>query len=102
MLDDGCFFPFILMNLGKLKCCVFVFVLNLSNWLMTLLKKLLMADVLELLALFYSFGCAVKRILSRSHFSKFPGIWVGSISFLEAFKVCERNTVVLHTELCST
>lgn len=42
MLDDGCFFPFILMNLGKLKL---FFLKNPSNWLMSLLKKLRMADV---------------------------------------------------------
>lgn len=35
MLDDGCFFPFILMNLGKLK----FFFKHLLNWLMMLLKK---------------------------------------------------------------
>lgn len=46
MLDGGCFFPFILMNLGKLK--LFKKKKNLSNWLVTLLKKLLMADVVEL------------------------------------------------------
>lgn len=38
MWDDGCFFPFILMNSGK----------HLSNWLTTLLQKLLMADIVKM------------------------------------------------------
>lgn len=84
MLDDGCFFPFILMNLGKLKCCVFV--LNLSNWLITLLKKLLMADAVELLALFYGFGCAGKRILSLSHFRRVSGNMGGFHQLLGSFQ----------------
>lgn len=86
MLDDGCFFPFILINLGKLKCCVFYFVLNLSNWLMTLLKKLLMAGVVELLAVLQLRMCCEENPLTVTFQASFRDIRVGSISFLEAFE----------------
>lgn len=94
MLDDGCFFPFILMNLGKLK--LFKKKKNLSNWLVTLLKKLLMADVAELAGFVLQLQMHYEENpLTVTFQASFRDIRVGSISFLEALsKVCERNTVM--------
>lgn len=93
MLDDGCFFPFILMNLGKLKCCVLFCFLNLSNWLVTLLKKLRMADVVELAGFVLQLRMHYEENpLAVAFQASFRDIRVGSISFSEALSKCVRGT----------
>lgn len=61
-------FPFILMNLGKLKL-FFLKKKNLSNWLMTLPKKLLVADVVEMAVCSTAFQMHYGREATYYHIS---------------------------------
>lgn len=61
-------FPFILMNLGKLKLFFFK-KKNLSNWLMTLPKKLLVADVVEMAVCSTAFQMHYGREATHYHIS---------------------------------
>lgn len=95
MWDDGWFFPFILMNSGK----------HLSNWLTTLLQKLLMADVVKMAVFVFQLlrWRYEEDILTITFQASLPGHTGGFHKLLGiSFKrVCERNSAMLHKELCS-